>query len=320
MNTVLDRITSIGIVPVIKLDQEADALPLAKAMAAGGLKCAEITFRTQAAEGSIRAITQAMPDMLVGAGTVLTIEQADRAIAAGAQFIVTPGFNPAVVAHCLEKGVPIVPGTSSPSDIEAALSMGLNTVKFFPAESLGGLKTLKALAAPYGDMRFIPTGGISAKNMNEYLAFDKILAVGGSWMVDPALISAGNFEAITALCKGAIATMLDYNVVHVGVNTADAEESDKVTKLFCAMMDLEYRPLSAANFAGALVEVMKGPGRGKMGHIGFGTPNAHRAYHYLKEKGFAFDESTLRIDTNGRITFGYLVDEIGGFAIHIINR
>lgn len=203
MCEVLDKIKEIGIVPVIVLDDVKDAVPLAKALMDGGLPCAEVTFRTAAAEDSIRAISEAYPDMLVGAGTVLTTEQVDRALAAGAKFMVSPGFNPRIVKYCQEKGVPITPGCSSPTDIEQALEHGLKVVKFFPAEQLGGLPMIKALAGPYVDVSFMPTGGINAANVKDYLAYNRILACGGSWMVKKDMIQAGDFDGIAILVKEA---------------------------------------------------------------------------------------------------------------------
>lgn len=203
MSEILEKIKEIGIVPVIVLEYAKDALPLAEALMEGGLPCAEVTFRTAAAEDSIRAISQAYPEMLVGAGTVLTTEQVDRAVAAGAKFIVSPGFNPRIVQYCQEKGVPITPGCSSPTDIEQALEHGLKVVKFFPAEQLGGLAMIKALAGPYVDVSFMPTGGINAGNVKDYLAYNRILACGGSWMVKGDLIKAGDFQRITELVKEA---------------------------------------------------------------------------------------------------------------------
>ncbi len=196
------QIKQLQIIPVIALEKAEQADPLADVLVAGGLPIAEVTFRTDAAEASIRTMS-ARQDLLVGAGTVLSVEQVDRAIDAGAQFAVTPGFNPKVVRHCLDKELPIFPGVSSPTEIEMALDHGLQTVKFFPAEALGGLKTLKAIAAPYQMIRFIPTGGIGADNLAEYLAFAPVLACGGSWMVKPALYADGNFKPVESAVRKA---------------------------------------------------------------------------------------------------------------------
>lgn len=204
MNTVLEQLGKIRIVPVIAISDVEKAVPLAKALVAGGIPCAEVTFRTAEGEEAIRRISSEVPEVLVGAGTVLTTQQVDRAINAGAKFVVSPGFNPKVVDYCIEKGMPITPGCCTPSEMEQAIERGLEVVKFFPAEQAGGLSFIKAVAAPYTMLRFMPTGGISPKNINDYLAFDKILACGGSWMVKKDLIEAGNFEEITRLCKEAV--------------------------------------------------------------------------------------------------------------------
>ncbi|MBP5442348.1 MAG: bifunctional 4-hydroxy-2-oxoglutarate aldolase/2-dehydro-3-deoxy-phosphogluconate aldolase, partial [Treponema sp.] len=205
MNETLKKIGETGIIPVVVLNRVADAEPLAESLIKGGLPCAEVTFRTDAAEESIRAIAKKFPDMFVGAGTVLTTEQADRAVDAGAKFIVSPGLNPKVVEHCLKKNYPITPGIMTPSELEIALGFGLDVVKFFPAENAGGLKMIKAISAPYTMMKFMPTGGINTTNVRDYLACDKILACGGSWMVKGDLINAGDFAKIQELTKEAAA-------------------------------------------------------------------------------------------------------------------
>ena len=204
MNPVLEQIQELGIVPVVVLEDAKDAEPLAKALCEGGLPCAEVTFRTAAAEECIRIMVEKFPEMLVGAGTVLTTEQVDRAVAAGAKFIVSPGLNPKVVKYCVEKGILITPGCCTPSEVEQAIENGLEVVKFFPAEPAGGLEMIKAMAAPYVNMKFMPTGGINAKNLREYLAYNRIVACGGSWMVKGDLVKAGDFEKIKELTKEAV--------------------------------------------------------------------------------------------------------------------
>jgi len=204
MNEVLKKIQEIGIVPVVVLDDVKDALPLGKALMEGGLPCAEVTFRTEAAEESIRILAENYPDMLVGAGTVLTTEQVDRAVAAGAKFIVSPGLNPRIVKYCVEKGILITPGCANPSDVEQALENGLEVVKFFPAVPAGGLPMIKAMAAPYVGVKFMPTGGINVNNVRDFLAFDRIIACGGSWMVEKSLVKAQNFDRIRELCAEAV--------------------------------------------------------------------------------------------------------------------
>lgn len=200
-----EKIAELKVVPVVVLEDAKDAAPLAKALCEGGLPCAEVTFRTAAAKDSIKAMTDAYPDMLVGAGTVLTTEQVDSAVEAGAKFIVSPGFDPEIVDYCLEKEIPVFPGCITPSEVAQAVKRGLRVVKFFPAEQFGGVATIKALSAPYVGLKFMPTGGISAKNLKEYLACKPIVACGGSWMVKKDLIEAGEFEKIKELTKEAVA-------------------------------------------------------------------------------------------------------------------
>ncbi len=208
MNSIISRLEMIGIIPVAAIDDAADAVPLAQALCEGGLPAAEVTFRTDAAAEAIRRIKEAFPEMTVGAGTVLTAQQADLAADAGAEFIVSPGFSRRTVEHCLELGLPVLPGCSSASDIEAALELGLSEVKFFPAEQLGGLKTIGALAAPYAGVRFMPTGGLGIGNIGAYLSDPRIIACGGSFMVSRELIAAHSFDRIRELTAEAASLML----------------------------------------------------------------------------------------------------------------
>ncbi len=207
MEKILEEIANKRIVPVVVLRNIADAKPLAHALCDGGLPCAEITFRTETAADCIKIMSEEFPDMLVGAGTVLTPAQADQAMKAGAKFIVSPGFNPTMVKHCIKKKYPVIPGVNNPSDIEAALSFGITFLKFFPAEASGGLDMIKALSAPYPQIRFMPTGGITPDNLHTYLAFDKVAACGGTWMVRDELLKLQNFDEIKKLTEDALRTV-----------------------------------------------------------------------------------------------------------------
>ena len=204
MMDIAEMFQKLGVVPVVVLEDTKDAVPLAKALVEGGLPCAEVTFRTEAAEESIRLMTEQFPEMLVGAGTVLTREQVDAAVAAGAKFIVSPGFDPEIVDYCLEKEIPVFPGCITPSEVAQAVKRGLKVVKFFPAEPAGGLKYIRAIAAPYTMMKFMPTGGINPQNVREYLAYDRIAACGGSWMVKNTMIENNEFDRIEELVKEAV--------------------------------------------------------------------------------------------------------------------
>lgn len=205
MKTLEERFYDYAVVPVVVLNNADDAVPLADALIKGGLPCAEVTFRTDAAEESIRRICESFPDMLVGAGTVLTTEQVERAHKAGAKFIVSPGFDPEIIDCCISIGLPVLPGCITPSEIAQAVKRGLKVVKFFPAEQSGGVAMIKAMAAPYSMVKFMPTGGISTKNLADYLSCDKILCCGGSWMVKEDLIKSGSFDKITDMTREATA-------------------------------------------------------------------------------------------------------------------
>lgn len=321
MNTILEQIGRIGIVPVVKIDRAEDAVPLARALCAGGLPCAEVTFRTDAAAEAIRLMTSGFPRMCVGAGTVLNTAQVDAAVEAGAKFIVSPGFNPKTVKYCIEKNIPVTPGTSSPSDIEQAIELGLEVVKFFPAEQSGGLAKIKAMAAPYVNMRFMPTGGINAKNLTSYLDFDKILACGGSWMVPGDLINAGEWDKIEQLTREAVQTMLGFDLAHVGVNAQSEEEAVKAANRFAFLFGMPAKVGGSSVFAGTAVEVMKTPYLGKNGHIAIRTNYIERAVNYMSTVlGVEFNEESAKKDAKGALKAIYLKEEIGGFAVHLVQK
>lgn len=319
MNQVLERIQKMGIVPVVVLEDEKDALPLAQALCDGGLPCAEVTFRTSAAKESIRIMKEHFPDMLVGAGTVRTIEQVDQAVEAGAQFIVSPGVNKKVVQHCVDIGIPVTPGVTSPTDIDAAMDFGLDVLKFFPAEASGGLGAIKAMAAPYPMLKFMPTGGISEKNITSYIKFDKILACGGSWMVHPDLIRAGAFDKIKEMTGSALLTMLDFELKHVGINCDNEEEATGAAGTFAGIFGLESKPGNNSVFAGSVLEAMKSPYLGKKGHIAMGTTSVLRAVNYLESKGVSVDMETAKYQGD-KIMSVYLKEEVGGFALHLLQK
>lgn len=312
---VLQRIYEIGIVPVIAIDDADKAVPLAKALVRGGLPAAEVTFRTAAAEEAIRRIVAEVPEMLVGAGTVLTKEQADRAIDAGVQFIVSPGFNPEITKYVIDKGMLMMPGTATPGEMEQAMSMGLSVVKFFPAEQNGGVAKLKAVAGPYQNLRWMPTGGVNEKNLLDYLKFNKIIACGGTWMVKKDLIEAENWDEIERLTRQAVQTMFGFKLAHVGINTENAEEAKKAADMFTALFGFAAKEGATNYFMGNNeVEIMKMPFHGKLGHIAISTNTLPRAVAYFKARGFKFREDPFSD------TVAYFEDEIAGFAVHLTQR
>ena len=319
MNAVLEQISKIGIVPVVKIDRAEDALPLAKALCAGGLPCAEVTFRTSAAAEAIKIMTTNFPDMCVGAGTVLNTEQVDAAVAAGSKFIVSPGLNPRTVKYCIDKNVPFAPGVSTPSDIEMAIELGLDVVKFFPAEQAGGLAAIKAMAAPYVNMKFMPTGGINAKTLTSYLDFNKIIACGGSWMVPADLINAGEWDKIEQLTREAVQTMLGFELAHVGINCENETEAMKAAQRFGFLFGWALKVGSSSIFTDTAVEVMKTPFKGTHGHIAIRTNYIERAVNYMSTVlGVEFEEPTK--DEKGKYKAIYFKEEISGFAVHLLQK
>ena len=320
MNEVLQRISQIGIIPVIAIDDAEKAVPLAKALVKGGLPAAEVTFRTAAGEEAIRRIAAQVPEVLVGAGTVLNLEQCDRALNAGARFIVSPGFNEELVAHCLEKGVPVLPGCVNASDMTRAANAGLEYVKFFPAEQSGGINGIKALAPVFPKLKFMPTGGVSTRNVSDYLGYDRVYACGGTWMVKKDLIEGEQWDEISRICRDAVKTMLSFSLAHVGINCADEAEAERTAKMFSAVFGLEYKPGNSSIFAGSAVECMKKPYLGASGHIAIGTLNVDRAVYHLGLQGVEFDEATRKTDARGNTKAIYLKDNFGGFAVHLLQK
>ena len=316
----LEQLECTGIVPVIKLENTDDAVNLAKALYDGGIHCAEVTFRAAGADKVISDMVKAYPDMLVGAGTVLTTEQCDKAIEAGAKFCVAPGLNPKVVKHCLDRGIPFAPGVANGSQIEQAMELGLDFVKFFPAEQAGGLPYIKAVSAPYSSMKFMPTGGVNENNLNTYLAFKKIVCCGGSWIVPDNLVKAGKWEEITALCRSAVNKMLGFSVAHIGINCDSEGEAKDVSAKFEKMFGWEQKVGNSSVFAGSFVECMNSPFKGAKGHIAVSTNSVRRAVYQLKHQGIEADMSTAKYDADGRMTVVYLKDEFGGFAVHLVEK
>ncbi len=315
---VLNRLALAGVVPVVVLENAKDAVPTAKAMVAGGIDVMEITFRTAAAADSIKAVSEGCPEMLVGAGTVITLEQCKKAVASGAKFIVAPGFDEEVVLWCVENNVPVTPGCVTPTEIMAAMKLGLKVVKFFPAGVYGGLSAMKALSGPFGGIKFIPTGGVNAQNLAEYISAPFIHAVGGSWVCPKADISAGNFEKITALCREARRSLLGFEVAHIGINTPDADAAMDVCKAFNDAFDFNVKQGNSSNFASTGVEVMKTMFKGANGHIAIRTNKMIPAIAEMERRGYELDMDSVKDKNN--IKAVYFKNEIGGFAVHLLQK
>ena len=320
MNHILEKVYQIGIVPVIAFNSVDEALPLCKALADGGLPAAEVTFRTACAEECIRKIHDEMPEMLLGAGTVLTTDQADRAIAAGASFIVAPGFDPNVTKHVLDKGCLMMPGTASSGEMQQAMNMGCEVVKYFPAEANGGVAMLKNIGAALKTAKWMCTGGVNAKNVNDYLGYDQIIAVGGTWMCKSDVIKAGQWDKITAMCQEAVDVMLGLELAHIGINSENEEEALATANMLASLLSKKVAVGNSSVFVGNKeFEIMKKPGRGKNGHIAIACNNVDRAIYHLTRRGVKFDLSSM-VNKNGKNIACYLADEVAGFAIHLVQR
>ena len=320
MNPVVQRVYEIGIIPVIAFNSVDEALPLCKALMDGGLPAAEVTFRTTCAEDCIKKIHEELPDMLLGAGTVLTTDQADRAMAAGASFIVSPGFDPNVTKHVIDKGGIMMPGTCSPGEMQQAMNLGCEAIKFFPAEANGGVAMLKNIGGALKTAKWMCTGGINAKNVNDYLAYPQIFAVGGTWMCKSDKIKAGAWDEITAMCREAVDTMLGLELGHIGINCADEAEAAKTAEVLGSLLSMAVKPGNSSIFVGKKeFEIMKKPGRGTHGHIAILTNNVDRAIYHLGLRGVKFDMDSKNVK-DGKTIAIYMADEVAGFAIHLVQR
>ncbi|MFA6845555.1 MAG: bifunctional 4-hydroxy-2-oxoglutarate aldolase/2-dehydro-3-deoxy-phosphogluconate aldolase [Sphaerochaetaceae bacterium] len=317
---VLETIRSYGIIPVLGLKNPGTAQQLADALSRGGLPLVEVTLRNQGALECIKAIKSNNKSMLVGAGTVLSCEQVDLAKEAGVDFIVTPGFNPKVVKYCLTLGLPVTPGCTTPSEIEIGLELGLSTFKFFPAEALGGLEMIQQLCGPYQNVHFICTGGMNFNNIGRYLANDKIVAVGGSFVAPNPMIDACDWTEITALCEKAINISLGFSIAHIGLNGTNKEEGLMTAKWFADRFGFPVKIGEQSNFAGTAVECGNTKFPGKYGHIGFFTNSPERAVAYFARNGVPLRDEFKSVDANGNIIAVYLAEEIGGFAVHIVKN
>ena len=316
---VLKRIGNAAVVPVVVLDRAEDAVPTARALLAGGIDVMEITFRTAAGRDAIAAVARECPEMLVGAGTVLNVAQGREAIEAGAKFIVSPGFSRELIDECAAQGIPALPGCATPSEIMDALDAGLKIVKFFPANVYGGLDAMKALASAFVGVKFMPTGGINAKNLAEYLSAPFIHAVGGTWLCSRADIAAHNFDKITALCRETRKIALGYELAHVGVNTDGRVSALEISGEWEKTFGFAAAEGNSSCFAGTEIEVMNRRYLGENGHIGIATRSMERAIDDMEKRGFSLDMNTAKY-SGERIKAVYLKNEIGGFAVHLMQK
>ena len=317
MNTVVEQLGLMGIIPVVVIEDEANAAPLAEALTDGGLSTVELTFRTEAAGGSMARIAKELPGMLLGAGTVLTVDQVKTAVNCGAKYIVSPGLNRRVVEYCLANDIPVIPGVASPTEIGDAIDLGLHVVKFFPAEGSRGLEYLKAISAPFRFMKFVPTGGIDEGNLLSYLRLPQVLACGGSWMVKADLISGRRFDEIKRLAEQALSKMMGFRLSHVGMNNADAIEAGAGATMVSRLLKLPVRESEGSIFVGKEFEFLKRRYLGEHGHLAIGTNFLERAIAHFGKRGIKVKEETMS-RKDGRLSSVYLDLEISGFAVHLL--
>ncbi len=317
MDKIIEQLGLIGILPVVTIDRAEDAEPLARALAGGGLPCIEVTYRTDAAEASIRAIAKSGLGILLGAGTVQSVDQVKQATDAGARFMVCPGLNRAVVEYCLKQKITVIPGVATPTDIELAREYELSVLKFFPAEANGGVSYLQAIGAPYGKTRFIPTGGIDESNLLSYLKLPNVLACGGSWMVRKELIDNKRFQDVQMLASSGMKTMLGLKLQHVGIHEHDDQSAEKTAAFLAKVLQFDERNTPGSVFVGSQFEILKSKGLGEHGHIAIGTHFIDRAVEYFARLGIRTKPET-RSERNGQLATVYLDLDIAGFAVHLV--
>ena len=308
-----------AIVPVVVIEDVKKAVPAARALFQGGIDVMEITLRTEAGLDAIQEVARHSSETLVGAGTVTTLDQCKKAVDAGARFIVLPGFNRSVVEWCVANEIAVTPGCVTPTEIMEALEYGLDVLKFFPANVYGGLDAMKALSGPFPGVKFIPTGGVNAQNMADFLKAPFVHAIGGSWVCAKKDISEGNFERITCLSAEARSKVLGFELAHIGINQADSESSMAVTEEFRQAFGFEIKQGNSSNFAGEGLEIMKSVYLGDKGHIAIKTRSLDRAIAHLEARGYEVDMGTAKYAGNKMIAV-YLTKPFGGFAVHLVEK
>lgn len=320
MKDPFEAISTVGVLPVIKIEDKNTAVNLATAIRAGGINAIEVTARNETAFESIALIKNAFPDMMVGAGTITNIEMVKTALNAGADFIVSPGFSREMVKFCVDNNIPVNPGCVTPSEILEAQELGLRVVKFFPANRYGGVGGIKDLSGPFSKMRFIPTCGINFDNLGEYLSCPAVAAVGGSFMAKADVIASHDWDTITSNCRKAVEIALGFELAHVGINCPNKEEAVQWANYINTAFPFGVNIGGKSTFLGTAVEFMHTPYFGTHGHIGFKVNSCERAKAFFESQGLAVNEDSISFDSKGNIKFFYLMDEIGGFALHVIKK
>ena len=320
MDNIIRLIKNIGIVPAIKPVSVENTVRIVKALCNGGLPIAEIAYSTDAAHQVLTDVKKTCPEMLIGAGNISSVEQIDPAREAGADFITTPRFDQDIVRYCQSSNISVIPGVSNEREIEAAMSMGLDTVKFFLSEKSGGISRIKALSAAYGKIKFIPAGEITENDFNGYLNEPYVLACCGSWMIDEKAIAEKNFEKITELTGHTVNTMLGLTIKHIGVNEENGN-GKALAGQFAGIFSGKVRETYKGWFGSEYVEIMSDKFKtGTHGHIGIGVNDPDRARRYYEAMGYEFNESTAGYDEKGVLEIVYFSGEVGGFSVHIVKK
>ena len=318
MHNVFKALEDQGIAPVVSINNYEKAKPLAKAFLDGGITSIEIVLRTDDALKAISLVKETYPHMTVSAGTCITQKNVDDAKAAGADYVVSPGYNQEIVDYCQKIGVEIIPGCITASELDRGISSGIRYFKFFPAEQHGGFNTIKALCGPYKNIRFMPTGGLDFNNIGAYLSNPEILACGGSYMAKSHLIENEEWRIITDNCRKAMDISLGFSLAHVGINNEDEKAALNVCRTIADIFRLPVKNGHSSAFCGTDVECMKKMFYGRNGHIGFKTRSVERSKAYFESKGLTIIEESYKTDKNGLGAFFYLQNEVGGFALHVL--
>lgn len=309
-----------GILPVINITETELAKPLCQVLIEEGIQSIEVTLRSECSLEAIAEIKKNFPDMIVGAGTVLDCQTVDKAIEAGADYIVSPGFDDEMVEYCIKKDIEIFPGCSTATEIQKAYKMGLRVVKFFPAELSGGVEAIKLLSGPFKGIKFVPTGGINYSNLEKYLSCNAVAACGGSYMATAEQLKNRDFDGIRMACRKAMDISLGFELAHVGINHNNDEEATATANTLGSLFRMPVKNGNSSIFAGTAAECMKMNFYGTKGHIGFRTNSSLRALAWLKRNGYEVIKESIKMKPNGNVLAAYIKDEIGGFAIHIVEK
>jgi 2-dehydro-3-deoxyphosphogluconate aldolase/(4S)-4-hydroxy-2-oxoglutarate aldolase len=318
MNEILDKISKIGFIPIIKVDDISNVTNIAKALIDGGIPIIELSYCTKDIDKEINIVKQMFPEMLIGV-RVFNTEQIKVAVEIGVNFVITR-FDSKIVSYGKDIDIPIIPVCTTAAELERAIESDIKVVELYIAEPSGGIEKIRTFSKLFKNIRFIPVGDINLKNLSTYLNFDNVLACGGSFMVEKEFIKNREWDKITSLTKQAVDMIMGFEIGHIGINVLNEEEALKIASLFASLLDLSLNVGNSSIFAGNIVEVMKPPYFGKIGHIAIKTNSVFRAKYHLETKGIQFNKNSVKYDTKGNMTVIYMEQEIAGFAVHLLQK